>query len=128
MAPDRSLRDRYYYEWAPPDRNNDNELCLWRDGKNKNVFMLFYFSSPDADPKDLVKSGMSGSNSRTVVVADVGSGAVAGFGKATGGAGAEVMGLFAARSETGTIGIRVQGITSEKSEKFRVLKEIASRA
>ena len=105
----------------------DNALCVWHDGGDQVLLMLFYFLPPSAPPAELVASGMAGSQASIVTVEGVGEGASAGFGTAADGSLGQ-MGLFAASTGEHTIGLRVQGIDDVQSQSFLRLKQLANTA
>jgi len=113
--------------WHPAatSRAGDNELCVWHDGADENLLMLFYFPSPAADPADLVASGMSGRDMQRLDIEGVGESASAGFSTSGIDSGAR-LGLFAARANGKTIGLRARNIHSVTEEKFQHLKRLAS--
>ena len=113
-------------DWHPAatSRTGDNELCVWHDGADENLLMLFYFPSSAAQPADLVASGMSGREMEIIDIEGVGESASAGFG-ASGNVTGGRLGLFAARANGKTIGLRARNIHSVTEEKFQHLKRLA---
>ena len=123
LAPD--AKESVWHK-AEASRAGDNELCLWHDGGDENLFMLFYFLPPSVQPAELVKTGMSGREARTVDIEGVGDSASAGFDATATGSGG-VLGLFAASAGGKTIGLRVRGIDDVSDERFQQLKLLANR-
>jgi hypothetical protein len=113
--------------WHPAatSRAGDNELCVWHDGADENLLMLFYFPSSAAHPADLVASGMSGREMEIIDIEGVGESASAGFGAGGNDTGGR-LGLFAARANGKTIGLRTRNINSVTEEKFQHLRRLAS--
>ena len=114
-------------DWHPAatSRTGDNELCVWHDGADENLLMLFYFPSPAADPADLVASGMAEREAKMFDIEGVGESASAGF-DASGIDSGGRLGLFAARANGKTIGLRARNIHSVTEEKFQDLKRLAT--
>jgi hypothetical protein len=123
IAPDARSHE---YHPASTSKEKDNELCLWHDGGDQNVFMLFYYHSPYSNPRDLVRLGMP-TGSRIIDVSGVGDAAAAGFVNDASNSNGSLK-LFSAQVKNKTIGIRVRGITDESSENFELLKEIVNKA
>lgn len=122
IAPDARSHE---YHPASTSKMKDNELCLWHDGDDQNVFMMFYYHSY-SNPRDLVSLEMP-AGSRIIEISGVGDAAAAGFVNDVSDSTGSLK-MFSAQVNDKTIGIRVRGITDESSEKFRVLKEIANKA
>ena len=103
----------------------DNELCLWHDGGDQNVFMMFYYHDYSS-PRDLVALGTP-AGSRIIEISGVGGAAAAGFVDDASDSNGSLK-LFSAQLNDKVIGIRVRGVTDESSEKFEVLKKLANKA
>ena len=122
VAPDARSHE---YHPASTSKKKDNELCLWHDGGDQNVFMLFYYYSY-SNPRELVTLGMP-AGSRIIEINGVGDAAAAGFGSNASDSNGSFR-LFSAQVDDKIIGIRVRGITDENSEGFEALTEIANKA
>lgn len=110
-------------QWFPRKKGEANELCVFLDANGEGRLMLFLFDDKAADPLAAVKSGMKGADDKVVEVSGVGEKAAAGF-DADGGA----LKLFAARSRSGMIGIRVREPVKETDESFNDVKSMAAAA
>jgi hypothetical protein len=93
---------------------------MFVDINDDPILMLFSWNYGGADPEETVSSGMRG-DGRVVRIHGVGEGAVA-------GSKGQEMKLFAARSSGGMVGFRARGISSEDSDEFGVLKDLANKA
>ena len=93
---------------------------MFVDINDESILMLFSWNYGGVDPEETVSSGMRG-DGRVVCIHGVGEGAVAGF------KGQELK-LFAARSSGGMVGFRARGISSEDSDEFGVIKDLANKA
>ena len=109
-------------KWFPRKKGEANELCMYFDDKGEAHLMLFVFDDKSADPVATIQSGMKGGADRVVEVGGVGNKAAAGFG------GDDALKLFAARSGSGVIGIRVRQPVKENDEKFNDVKTLAMTA
>ena len=123
IAPDAQASE---YHPASTSKSKDNELCLWNNGGDRNVFMLFYYTSSNVSPKELITSAMP-SGSRIVDVTNVGDSAVAGF-IDDDASSTNSLRMFSAQSKNHMIGVRVQGVPDENSDTFTTLKEIVNKA
>jgi len=106
--------------WMPLGKDKTNELCMFVDINDEPVLMLFSWNYGGADPEETVSRGMQ-EDGRVVHIRGVGEDAVAGF-------KGQDMKLFAARSSGGMVGFRARGISSEDSDEFGVIKDLANKA
>lgn len=111
-----------------PETGNKPQVCVWHDGSNKNLVMIFYYDSTQVEPVELVKKGMSGKDWRIVQISGVGSAAAAAFSASSEGNDSEEMKLFAAKNGKGAIGIRARNIGNENSDTFIAVKQLANTA
>lgn len=123
VAPDAQANE---YHPASTSKSKDNELCLWHNGGDRNVFMLFYYSSSNVSPQELIESAMP-DGSRIIEVSNVGDTAAAGFIDDEVNSASSLK-MFSAQSKNNMIGIRVQGVSDENGDNFLTLKDIANKA
>jgi hypothetical protein len=106
--------------WMPLGKDKTNELCMYVDMDDEPRFMLFSWNQENPDPETVVNKGMQGGG-RVVHISGVGEQAAAGFRD-------EELKLFAARTGSGMVGFRARDISSEESDAFVILKELADMA
>lgn len=104
----------------PPKGTEKNDLCLYYNANGEPRLMVFVWSDPKIDPIDEIGSGMSGGDSRTIEITEVGEKAAAGFGSGE-------LKLFAARNKKGMIGVRVRDPITQSDAKFDEVKALVAK-